>query len=219
MSRRRKTKKKGMHPLLAVLILLGSGAFVANSLGLFAGKSAQDFANLIGIDEGADLELEDDVQHEEIRWRDLLARYGSYDADQPVQAVFAAMPDAQLVAAAPVGEIAPRSSRWVGDDPPEIRLGVVMVSARARRAVLGGVVVGVGEAIGGGKVVSIEPGVVRLRWQNRELTYDLDGAIPREFRAEHELRRIEAATREQQSGAAQTPSTDAMGTTGSEEAK
>jgi hypothetical protein len=220
MSRRNRTRKKGMHPLLAVLILLGSSAFVANSLGLFAGDSAKEFASLIGIDEG-DLELEDDgeVQQEDVVWRDLLARHGSYDAAQPVRPVFAAMPDAQLVAAAPAGEVAPRASRWVGDDPPQLRLGVVMVSERSRRAVLGGVVVGVGDRVGGGTVLSIEPGVVRLLWQSRALTYDLDGSAPREFRVEQELRRLEASRDAGPSGASATGSVDANEPPGSEEGK
>lgn len=192
MSRRKRKQKKGMNPALAVCILLGSGAFVANSLGLFGDDSAKELASLIGYDEGDDLELEDESQNEEIRWTDLLAVHGSHDGDGDVRTVFAALPDAGLVAAAPAGEMAPTRDRWVGADPPELRLGVVMVSARSRRAVLGGEVVGVGESIGGGRVLSIEPGVVRLSWQSRVLTYDLDGPVPREFRAEKVLRGAEA---------------------------
>jgi len=218
MSRRKRTRKKGMHPLLAVAILSGSVAFVANSVGLFDGESAKELANLIGIDEGDDLDLEDDVQNEDIQWADLLARHGSYDPTQPVQMAFAAMPDSQLVAAAPPGEIAPRAGRWVGDDPPELRLGVVMVSERSRRAVLGGVVVGVGDAIGGGEVLSIEPGVLKMRWQNRELTYDLDAAVPVEFRAEKELRRLEAE-RQAKAGEPEEPAVEAMRESGSMESE
>ncbi|MCK5942759.1 MAG: hypothetical protein KAI24_12355 [Planctomycetes bacterium] len=192
MSRRRKAKKKGMHPLVAVGLLLGSAAFVASSLFGLGEDSTAELASLIGIDSDEDLDLDDEIQNVEIEWVDLLARHGSWDGDQDVQMVFAAMSDSALVAAAPMGETVNGSRRWIGDDPPELRLGVVMVSELSRRAVLGGTVVGVGDTVGGCEVTAIVPGAVRVRWRGRELTYDLDGPVPIEFRAEQQLRQLEA---------------------------
>jgi len=192
MSRRKRVKKKGLNPVVAILILLGSSAFVAKSLMGSSGQQAvaevAEFMGLQGMDE---LDLGEQQQGAEIVWRDLLAEHGSYDRKTVVRLAFAAMVNSDTVAAAPVGEIAHPGARWVGEDPPTLRLGVVMVSEKSRRAVFGGSVVGVGDVVDGGEVVSIEPGTLRLRWQQRLLTYDLDGDVPREFRAESIRRDVE----------------------------
>lgn len=187
MARRERPKKKGMNPVVAVLILLASVGFAAKSLMGTLGGEAAEFADLIGLGEGEDdPELFDTQEASEIAWRDLLAEYGSYDPGTPVRPAFSVM--AASMPASPVGET---SQRWIGDAPPSMRLGVVMVSEKSRRAVFGGAVVGVGESVAGGVVAAIEPGLLRLDWRQRSLTYDLDSEVPREFRAEH-ARRLEA---------------------------
>lgn len=189
MARRSRPKKKGLNPIVAILILLGSIGFVANSLmGSMGGKAIPDTADMGDLsDEGYDLDLEEGAEEIEIVWRDLLAVHGSYDRQTPVRLAFSVMANV-TPGAAPGGETV---NRWVGDEPPSLRLGVVMVSEKSRRAVLGGAVVGVGDFIGGGSVLAIEPGTLRLRWQQRDLTYDLDSEVPREFRVEHARRLLE----------------------------
>lgn len=189
MARRSRPKKKGLNPIVAILILLGSVGFVAKSLmGSLGGGAASEFADMIGLgDEGDDLDPEDGEAESEIVWRDLLVEHGSYDRQSPVRLAFSVMANT-APGAAPGGETV---DQWVGDEPPSLRLGVVMVSEKSRRAVLAGAVVGVGDFIGGGAVLAIEPGTLRLRWQQRELTYDLDSEVPREYRVEH-ARRLQA---------------------------
>ena len=193
MSRRRKTKKKGMHPAVAVLVLVGCLGFSVKSISSSVGQTAAgDIVGLMGLDAGDVIEIEDEQQLEDIQWYDLLAEFGSIERSQPVRLAFAVVTSEQPVGAAPFGETAPAiRGNWTGDTPPFLRLGVVMVSAKSRRAVLGGTVVGVGGAIAGSAVQAIEPGVLRLQWRRRELTYDLDSEVPREFRAENARRLLE----------------------------
>lgn len=190
MARRGKRKKKGMHPLVAVGLLACSATFAFVTLGgEFGTDTIAQLDDMIGFD---DFDDEDDwsdgEQQQTVQWTDLLARHGSLAADAEVRHAFASAPDAAVFAAAPIGETAPGGGRWRGDDPPALRLGVVMVSLGSRRAVFGGEVVGVGDAIAGGQVAAIEQGVLRLRWRGRELTYDLGDDAPREFRAERDRR-------------------------------
>lgn len=123
-------------------------------------------------------------------WKDLLAVHGSWDPRDEVRCAFTVF-EFPSSWAAPAGETEAPVGRWIGDDPPQLRLGVVMVSANARRAVLGGHVVGVGDAVQQAKVTGIEPGLVTVTWGGRRLTYDLDGPVPREFRAELAARAAE----------------------------
>lgn len=193
MTRRKNNKKKGIHPGIAVLLLLGSVAFVTPKLmGSLSDNAASGIASLIGLDEEDDPELDELSEAEEVAWVDLIAMFGSVDRQPTVRMAFAAAPDINLTPSAPGGEMAPDGERWIGDDPPLMRLGVIMVSEKSRRAVLGGSVVGVGDAINGGEVVAIDPGELRMRWQQRVLTYDLDSEVPREFRAESARRRLAA---------------------------
>ena len=197
MSPRKKPKKRGLHPIAAVLILLASIAFVAKStMGTFGDSAVAEIVDLMDFGDG--LELVPDVEsQEEVVWADLLAEHGSFDGQRHVRLAFFSIAEGDVVPAAPGVETAPvGSGRWVGSDPPLLRLGVVMVSGNSRRAVLAGRVVGVGDAVAGGEVVAIESGTLRLRWQHRNLTYDLDSEVPREFRAEHGRRNLD----QQQSG-------------------
>jgi hypothetical protein len=194
MSRRKQVKKKGIHPVVALLLLLGSVGFAVKSLmGSLRDKTAVQLADLIGLGEEDDLMLDEpQVGAGAIVWTDLLRAYGSFDPKEGVRLAFSVMVSSAAVAAAPAGETSLDSGqRWVGEDPPMLRLGVVMVSDQSRRAVLAGSVVGIGDAVAGGEVVAIEPGTLRLRWQQRELTYDLDSEVPREFRAESQRRLLE----------------------------
>lgn len=193
MSRRRK-QKKGPSPLLAVGLLL-AGAWVA-ARGLWGGGSPDPLAvgNQGGVDEVAPEDAGDglDPAAEVVPFVDLLHAFGSYQRGREVRLAFAAF-EYPSFWAVPSGESDATYGRWVGEDPPLLRLGVVMVSAGARRAVLGGRVVGVGETLDACKVTTIDPGVVTVEWSGRRLTYDLQDESPREFRAEQAQRRAEQA--------------------------
>lgn len=190
-------QKKGMNPVVAVLFLVVSGGVAARQL-LGPTGLGDALPSLVGGGAADALPLgAEDSQGEKVaepvQWTDLLAVHGSYDRTRPVRVAFSTLAELAAVAAAPGGEtMASDAARWRGDDPPSLRLGVVMISAASRRAVLGGQIVGIGDAVAAGKVVAIEAGTVVLRWQDKNLTYDLDGAQPREFRAEYQRRQAEA---------------------------
>ncbi len=194
MSRRRK-QKKGPSPLFAVCLLL-VGAWVA-ARGLLGGGVVADPLAL-GNQGSADGAVPDeatggqDTDAESVPFVDLLHAFGSYQRGREVRLAFAAF-EYPSFWAAPSGESGAAFGRWVGEDPPLLRLGVVMVSEGARRAVLGGRVVGVGETFDACKVLTIDPGVVTVEWSGRRLTYDLQDESPREFRAEQAQRRAEQA--------------------------
>lgn len=181
---RPRARKKGVQPLVAVGMLLATGSFAAWSLGgLFGPPAAPGIGRVFVADEADETAAAADTAP---RWQDLLAVYGSYDGSAVVRMAFAMRVDA-AASPAPLGE-SDAAMRWRGNDPPMLRLGVVMVSEAARRAVLDGRVVGVGDQIAGGEIIGIEAGLVQMRWQSKVLTYDLDGVVPREFRAELLLR-------------------------------
>lgn len=198
----KKAQKKGLHPVVAVLFLLVSGGIAAKQ---FAGGGISVGGLGLAPAGSADDELALDGEQEQttasaVRWRDLLAVHGSYGREAPVRMAFAALEAATARPAAPAGETRPvADGRWVGEDPPSLQLGVVMVSAGSRRAVVGGRVVGVGDALGGGTVTSIERGHLVLSWSGRSLTYDLGDPQPREFREEL-ARRAGAAAQDAANG-------------------
>ncbi|MBL9075978.1 MAG: hypothetical protein JNL08_00660 [Planctomycetes bacterium] len=186
MSRRQRRKQKRTSPAVAVAMLVVAGSVAFVSL-----RGQFGAAPLIGeappeafVDEpeaGEAAEAGDD----EAPGIDLLLKYGSWQAGTPVRMAFASIGGASaMIAAAPAGEVALPTQRWVGADPPQLRLGVVMVGDAARRAVVDGAVVGLGDQIGRAIVVAIERDVLVLTWGGKRLTYDLDNAWPREFRAE-----------------------------------
>jgi hypothetical protein len=189
----KQAKKKGLHPAVAVLFLLVSGGialkqFVGGGLsvdgiGIMPGAPADDE---LALDGG-----ESQAATGAVKWSDLLAVHGSYAREAPVRMAFASV-EVAAGPAAPGGEIRPPvAGHWVGEDPPTLQLGVVMVSAGSRRAVVGGRVVGIGDALAGGRVTAIERGQLVLAWGGRALTYDLEAPQPREFR--EELRRRASA--------------------------
>ncbi len=188
-------QKKGLNPLVAVLFLVISGGIAANQL-LGGGGIAARLPGLVGGgDDGASMPPDENAvadakAAEQVHWRDLLAVHGSYDRRTSVHRAFSLLSDAaSTTAAVPGGEIQPiEKGRWIGEDPPSLQLGVVMLSQSSRRAVLGGQVVGIGDAVANGRITAIERGTVAIKWGGRTLTYDLDGPFPREFRAEQRRR-------------------------------
>lgn len=181
-------KKKGMSPA-AALGLLVVAAGVAGWR-LFPGSSSTGggaVADAIVIDPEAE-GAADPVAVAHAVGIDLLEKHGSW-AGASVRVAFSVLPGAAPQAAAPAGEIAHVVTYWEGEDPPSLRLGVVMLSPVSQRAVLGGQVVGKGDVVQGATVTDIRPGVVTVQWNKRTLTFDLDDANPREFRAEAERRR------------------------------
>jgi len=190
----KKAKKKGLNPIVAVLFLVISGGIAARQMIGIGGLGAS-LPQLVGGD--ADLlsmppdedATADGAPADQVQWHDLLAVHGSFDRKAPVRMAFSVLADSASTAAAPGGEMQRvEAGRWIGEDPPTLQLGVVMLSESSRRAVLGGRVVGIGDAIAEGRITAIERGTVSLKWGGRTLTYDLDGPLPREFRAEQQRR-------------------------------
>lgn len=173
--RNKKAKKKGMNPVVAVLMLLaGMGVVGKNLLGgsvgaLVPATSGGGDANAVVSDPAADGSTGEKPAEHVVKWRDLLAEFGSFRRGDEVRSAFVAFEYPSSWTGPAVAGEAP-AVRWEGDDPPMLRLGVVMVSAAARRAVLGGKVVGIGDAIDDGKVVAIDPGVVVVSWRGKRLT-------------------------------------------------
>lgn len=191
MSRRRK-KKKGVHPVVALglfvaALAVAGRAFLGGETPLGTSPSAAD-----GDFDPAGVAEEGGEQAEDasVEWSDLLAVHGSFRSGREVRLAFSAFEHPSFWAA-PGGESGASYGRWTGEDPPLMKLGVVMISAASRRAVLGGRVVGVGDEFDTVRVLQIEPGVVTVQWSGRRLTYDLDGDAPREFRGELAQRQVE----------------------------
>lgn len=180
----KRKKKKGKNPVFAVVLLLGSVGIAAKSM-LGGAAHEPGITPMAGAADPAPMgEVATDVRAEEAtRWCDLLAVHGSFDRTKDVRLAFVAFEYPSFWAGS--GDAAAEQyGRWSGEDPPLLKLGVVMVSAASRRAVLGGRVVGIGDEVASGRVVAIEASSVVLQWSGRRLTYDLDGDAPREFRAE-----------------------------------
>lgn len=190
MSRRK--KKKGVNPLVA-LGLFGAALAVAGRTFL-GGESPLGTAPSAAegdVDPSAVAEGEGEQAVDAgVKWSDLLAVHGSFRAGREVRLAFSAF-EYPSFWAAPGGESGASYGRWTGEDPPLMKLGVVMISAASRRAVLGGRVVGVGDELDTVRVLQIEPGVVYVQWSGRRLTYDLDSDAPREFRGELAQRQAE----------------------------
>lgn len=175
--------KKGMHPGVAVVMLLGCGGIAAKSLlgsGAEVGDSSGAATNeVVAPVEGAEGEVVGVVGG-----RDLLLEFGSYEKGGPVNCAFRVLAD--VAPAAPAGETQDFGSgrEWEGEDPPQLHIGVLMVSDKLRRAVVAGRVVGIGDEVAGGVVTAITTSSVITQWNGRRLTYDLDSDVPREFRSE-----------------------------------
>ena len=187
---RKAKKKKGMHPALAALIFVISATVAARQI--FGSKFDNGLAAIgdaLGEDPMlAEAEASDAESESQIAWRDLLAVHGPYAGSQSVRMAFVQAADASAFSA-PGGESGLlMSEAWIGADPPSLSLGVIMISAASRRAVLGGSVLGINDSISNGKVVAIERGQIVLSWNGKILTYDLEDPNPREFRSEVQRR-------------------------------
>jgi hypothetical protein len=191
MSRRK--KKKGLHPVVALglfgaALAVAGRTFLGGETSLEPSPSAAegDFDPSAAAEDGGD-----QAEDAGVKWSDLLAVHGSFRPGREVRLAFSAF-EYPSFWAAPGGESGSAyHGRWTGEDPPLMKLGVVMISAASRRAVLGGRVVGVGDELDTVRVLQIESGVVYVQWSGRRLTYDLDSDAPREFRGELAQRQVE----------------------------
>lgn len=190
MSRRK--KRKGVHPVAALGMFVAALAVAGRAmlggdadLGPDASAVSLDADPLDGTEDGGGGSADASV-----KWSDLLAVHGSFRPGREVRLAFSAF-EYPSFWAAPGGESGAYYGRWTGEDPPLMKLGVVMISAASRRAVLGGRVVGVGDELDTVRVLQIDPGVVYVQWSGRRLTYDLDSDAPREFRGELAQRQVE----------------------------
>lgn len=191
MNRRR--KKKDVSPMLAIGLFAAAVAVAGRTFfgggpesGLPSAPAGTDFdPATAGLDGAGSL-----AEEAAVKWSDLLAVHGSFRSGREVRLAFSAFEYTSFWAA-PGGESGASYGRWTGEDPPLLKLGVVMISAASRRAVLGGRVVGVGDELDAVRVLQIEPGVVTVQWSGRRLTYDLDSDAPREFRGELAQRQLE----------------------------
>ncbi|MCR9246606.1 MAG: hypothetical protein NXI31_16355 [bacterium] len=198
MSRR---KKKRGNPIFAVALLIGAIAVAGNAFFGFGSSVGGDPASSAG--DSSDLLIEDPEEtaaqgtNKATEWRDLLAVHGSFDSGEPVRVAFSVLEEARVIAApAPIGETAVPVTLWGGPDPPELTVGVVMISDAVQRAVMSSQVVGVGDEVAGVTIQTIARDRVVGLWGTRVLTYDLDSGWPREFRPELARREREAAEKE-----------------------
>jgi len=186
----RRPKKKGLTPPAAALLLV-----VCASVAWFSLRRGSDSASAPFVPQNEvtdeDASGGDVDGATEAVGRDLLVEYGSWSPGTQVRMAFLTLADASL-AAAPMGETDGNSNgRWIGKDPPTLTVGVLMVGESSRRAVVNGLVVGIGDKIDRATVIAIERDAVAVSWGNRRLTYGLDSQYPREF--QNELQRREAA--------------------------
>jgi len=131
------------------------------------------------------------------KWVDLLAKYGSCNAGQMVPSVFRFHPASSAEASVPAGEVRTALQEdWRDGDPPQVRIGVVMISESSRRAVIDNHVFGIGEDVAGGRVHRIDRGSVQILWNRRVLTYPLGDGFPVEFRSELQKRAASASGRQ-----------------------
>lgn len=188
--------RKGRVPAwLAVLGLLVSAAIALQSMGALGGWQVATVV-LPYVEDGDAEEAMADEAGDGVAGpasQDLLAVHGSFDPAADVHFAFAV--PVEGLPAAPAGETVSANPRgWTGEDPPRLRMGVVMIGADTRRVVVDGSVLGLGDTLGQAEIVAIDTGHMRLRWRGRMLTYDLGGEWPLEFRAEAASREP-AATR------------------------
>jgi hypothetical protein len=186
---KQKASKKGVHPLLAVLLLaVGLLVFAWKVVPLLRRADARlGPADPAALAPAAADDAEG-VDPEDGQLGDLLAQYGSYRPGTPVRCSFAGV-DPGMPPAAPAGETLPQGGGgWVGGDPPQLRVSFLMIGGPVARAVVDGVVVGVGDTVAGGRVTAIRADCVVLRAGARTLTYGMDASWPREVARELQQR-------------------------------
>jgi hypothetical protein len=143
------------------------------------------------------------------QWVDLLAKHGSCDEGQVVPSVFRYHPATVAADPTPAGELsASLQADWRDGDPPQVRIGVVLISEACRRAVIDNQVLGIGDVVAGGKVHRIDRGTVQILWHRRTLTYELGEGYPVEFRSEM-ARRAAATPLNQEANGQETRDTEA----------
>ncbi|MBK8096333.1 MAG: hypothetical protein IPK26_04455 [Planctomycetes bacterium] len=201
----RKKGKKGMNPVVAVLLLaMGGGVAGVNLLG--GGKAAEAPLDPSITGDGSPPAMDDQAGGGELPTAagepqkvDLLAKLGSFGKDTQVPHVFI-KPELVSPAPAPGQETAPQAvDGWIGVDPPQLTLAVTMVSGQACRALLQGTVVGIGDTIAGCVVTGVTRDTVELlSADDKTLTYDFDLDWPREFRATLTRRAAREKEREKQ---------------------
>lgn len=203
-----RTARRGVPPTVAGLLLAaGLGLCAVTVLPQLAADApiptpvgdggARQEAGESGLDGngGGDGPMDGDGQAVP-RGADLLAVFGSYARSKPVPMVFCAA--AAAPASTPNGPLAAplaepsrplAEGAWRGPDPASMRVTLLMVGAEVQRAVVDGRVVGVGDVVAAGRVVSIQKDLLRVQVGERFSTYDLEDEWPREFRRELALRR------------------------------
>ena len=187
-----------MSPQKAALLFAVSLGVALLSLRGSLGGAAGDGATTSATTEDFDPESASATTQGDAPACDLLAEHGSWNGEGLVRMAFTAPLDASI-SPMPAGETNPAAGRWSGGDPPALEVGVLMVGENVRRAVVQGVVVGLGDRIAEAEVISIEPGVLGVIWSGRRLTYDLESNQAREFRGELS-RRAAAATADAANG-------------------
>jgi len=196
-------KPRGMRPVVAWLLLgVAASVFAWNLRPLLGGggTSAGEGTPVLGqLTAGEVAAAVEDA--------DLLGRHGSYHAGSPVRAAFTP-PDADAIAAAPLVEsrppVASVAAPWRGPDPAQLRVSFVMQGGAIDRAVVNGVVVGIGDRIGGVTIVSIVKGGVRVQSGDQQLDYRMASPWPLQFA--DELQRRAAA--DDQAGRTDRPGKD-----------
>ncbi len=170
--------KKGMHPGVAAGIFLVAASFAGMQVMSVMRGPAKAGASGGGalFTPGAS---GSDSSNSAI-WVDLLAKYGSYEPGTEVALVFGRPKEAPR--AAPIVESKPDPDAWIGSEPPQLTLGVVMVSDDASRVVIDGAVLGVDDHVRGARIIGIQRGLVTVEWEGKHLSYDLEDAWPREYR-------------------------------------
>ena len=192
--------KKGMHPGVAAGIFLIAASFAGMQVMSVMRGPARSGASGTGAlftpgATGADVD--------DSLWIDLVAEHGSYEPGTEVALVFGRPKEAPR--AAPIVEMKPDPDAWVGSDPPQLKIGVVMVSDDASRVVIDGAVLGIDDHLRGARITAIARGLVTVEWEGRALSYDLQGDWPREYREalakmEAKKRRAEQAKKRQEKG-------------------
>jgi lipoprotein-anchoring transpeptidase ErfK/SrfK len=182
-------KPRGMRPGVAWLLLgIAASVFAWNLRPLLGGGGANTAEGTPVIGQLTAGEVAAAVED-----ADLLGRYGSYHAGSPVRAAFAPPgADAIAIAAAPLVEsrppVATAASPWRGPDPAQLRVSFVMQGGAIDRAVVNGVVVGIGDRIGGVTIVSIVKGGVKVQSGDQQLDYRMDSSWPLQFAGELQRR-------------------------------
>jgi hypothetical protein len=180
-------KRRGMRPGVALLLLgVAAAVFTWNLRPLLGGGGAGPGTTAAVAGQQTAGEVAAAVED-----ADLLGRHGSYHVGSPVRAAFAPS-HADAIAAAPLAEgrnpVASAATPWRGPDPAQLRVSFVMQGGAIDRAVVNGVVVGVGDRIEGVRIVAIVKAGVQVISGDRQLDYGMDSPWPRQFADELQRR-------------------------------